>query len=74
MRRRRRWRCAALDQLLQALHLLFKLLIVILQLLDLTSQVANRLLHAVNTSDQLGVVLGARRSRTQETDQPDKNT
>ena len=73
MRRRRRRRCAALDQLLQALHLLFELLIVILQLLDLTSQVANRLLHAVNASDQLGVVLGARRSRAQETDQSDKN-
>ncbi len=41
--------------LLQALHLLFKLLIAVLQLLDLPGEAADRFFHPIDPRHQLGI-------------------
>ena len=78
---RRRWRIlrsrsrrsggsrrrAALQLLLQTLNLLRELLIAVLQLLDLTSEVAQHALKAIKPRQKVGSVLRASRMRQQRT-------
>jgi hypothetical protein len=57
-----RWR-AALQLLLQTLHLLGELLIAVLELLDLTREVAEHTLETIEPGYQIGSILRANRVR-----------
>jgi hypothetical protein len=67
---RGRWR-ATLQLLLEALNLLRKLLISVLQLFDLTGEVAEHALKAIKSRHKICSILrerGVRRERTQKSD------